>query len=129
MLRLTRSLKGRGTRSSTTLRPMSTRRPYFTPDERTLFINVQHPGEVTSEPTQTIPFGDIADYTSWWPAGDKSANRNPATPRPATVAISRPRRWREGANLIPRPEGFDDHGHGDHDGHGKRSRRDLLRRG
>ena len=108
--------------------------PYFTPDERTLFLNVQHPGEVTSDPAQTIAFGDVPNYTSWWPAGDKTAGRNPATPRPATVAISRPRRWQEGSNLIPRPEGFEEHpshgGHHDHDDdhHGRKSRRDLFKR-
>ena len=113
--------------------------PYFTPDEGTLFLNVQHPGEVTSDPAQTIAFGDVPNYTSWWPAGDKSAGRNPATPRPATVAITRPRRWQEGSNLIPRPEGFEEHPphgghHGDDDHHGhdddrdRKSRRDLFKR-
>jgi uncharacterized protein len=107
--------------------------PYFTPDERTLFLNVQHPGEVTEASTSTVAFGDIANYSSWWPAGDKSAGRTQATPRPATVAITRPRRWKEGSNLLPRPEGFDehddDHGHWhDDDDRGGRSRRDFLGR-
>jgi secreted PhoX family phosphatase len=79
--------------------------PYFTPDEQTLFLNVQHPGEGTSDPSSTIAYGDEANYTSYWPRGDKTAARNPALPRPATVAITRPprRRYREGSNLIPRP--------------------------
>ncbi|MBA4493024.1 PhoX family protein [Paenactinomyces guangxiensis] len=44
--------------------------PDFTPDEKTLFIAVQHPGEETSDP---------AKPTSNWPYGD--------IPRPAVVAI------------------------------------------
>jgi hypothetical protein len=66
--------------------------PYFTPDEQTLFVNVQHPGEVTGE-TATSPgvFGQEATYTSWWPEGNKTDNDNPSTPKPSTVAITRKR--------------------------------------
>jgi uncharacterized protein len=107
--------------------------PYFSPDERTLFLNVQHPGEVTSDPSSTIAYGDVVNYTSYWPAGDKTAGRNPSLPRPATVAITRPSRgrWPEGANLIPRPEGFEEHpSHGGRNGHRKHhSRRDFFKRG
>ncbi|TLS49894.1 DUF839 domain-containing protein [Paenibacillus antri] len=48
--------------------------PWFTPDERTLFLAVQHPGENTE---------DAAKPTSMWPhrKGDDQ-------PRPAVVAIS-----------------------------------------
>jgi uncharacterized protein len=48
--------------------------PWFTPDERTLFLAVQHPGENTE---------DAAKPTSMWPhrKGDNQ-------PRPAVVAIS-----------------------------------------
>lgn len=48
--------------------------PWFTPDERTLFLAVQHPGENTSE---------LAKPTSMWPhrSGD-------TMPRPAVVAIT-----------------------------------------
>lgn len=48
--------------------------PWFTPDERTLFLSVQHPGENTT---------DAAKPTSMWPhrQGDDQ-------PRPAVVAIS-----------------------------------------
>lgn len=48
--------------------------PWFTPDERTLFLAVQHPGEETE---------DAANPTSMWPhrPGDNQ-------PRPAVVAIS-----------------------------------------
>jgi secreted PhoX family phosphatase len=45
--------------------------PYFTPDGKTLFLSVQHPGEESEskdEPTSTWPDGDI--------------------PRPAVVAIT-----------------------------------------
>ncbi|MBW5445978.1 DUF839 domain-containing protein [Cohnella sp. CFH 77786] len=47
--------------------------PFFTPDERTLFLSIQHPGEETS---------DLSKPTSLWPhrPGDK-------IPREAVVAI------------------------------------------
>ena len=64
--------------------------PYFTPDEGTLFVNVQHPGENTA----TLPearFGQEVTYTSWWPEGNRTANENPSTPMPSTVAITRSR--------------------------------------
>jgi secreted PhoX family phosphatase len=44
--------------------------PWWTPDEKTLFVAVQHPGEETTDP---------ANPTSRWPRGD--------IPRPAVVAI------------------------------------------
>jgi secreted PhoX family phosphatase len=62
--------------------------PYFTPDERTLFLNVQHPGEETGN----LAVADIADpstFTSWWPRGDRTAGRDPSIPLPATVVITR----------------------------------------
>jgi len=48
--------------------------PFFTPDEQTLFLSVQHPGEETT---------DLNNPTSRWPhrAGDTKA-------RAAVVAIS-----------------------------------------
>jgi uncharacterized protein len=66
--------------------------PYFTPDEETLFVNIQHPGETTGIRT-TSPgvFGQEATYTSWWPEGNKTAGDNPSTPMPSTVAITRGR--------------------------------------
>jgi uncharacterized protein len=68
--------------------------PYFTPDEETLFVNVQHPGETTGiRATSPGIFGQEATYTSWWPEGNKTANENPSTPLPSTVAISRGRPW------------------------------------
>jgi secreted PhoX family phosphatase len=66
--------------------------PYFTPDEETLFLNVQHPGEVTGiSATSPGIFGQEATYTSWWPEGNKTANDNPSTPLPSTVVITRGR--------------------------------------
>jgi uncharacterized protein len=62
--------------------------PYFTPNEKTLFCNVQHPGENTSSTDEAV-FGQETTYTSWWPEGDKTAGDNPSTPKPSTVAISR----------------------------------------
>jgi uncharacterized protein len=66
--------------------------PYFTPDEETLFLNVQHPGEVTGiSATSPGVFGQEVTYTSWWPEGNKTTGENPATPMPSTVAITRGR--------------------------------------
>jgi secreted PhoX family phosphatase len=66
--------------------------PYFTPDEDTLFVNIQHPGETTGiRPTSPGIFGQEATYTSWWPEGNKTAGDNPSTPLPSTVAITRAR--------------------------------------
>ena len=50
----------------------------MTPDRRTLFINIQHPGDSTSA-------GDagLQDYASNWPAGGNSR------PRSATVIITK----------------------------------------
>ena len=66
--------------------------PYFTPDEETLFVNTQHPGETTGI-TATSPgiFGQETTYTSWWPEGNKTENDTPSTPKPSTVAITRAR--------------------------------------
>jgi uncharacterized protein len=45
--------------------------PFFTPDGKTLFLAVQHPGEATK---------DVNEPTSTWPDGD--------IPRPAVIAIT-----------------------------------------
>ena len=64
--------------------------PYFTPNEKTLFCNVQHPGENTAgSSTSPAVFGQEVTYSSWWPEGNKTTGENPSTPRPSTVAISR----------------------------------------
>jgi uncharacterized protein len=64
--------------------------PYFTPDEKALFVNVQHPGEVTGDASDAPGvFGQEATYTSWWPEGNKAAADNPSTPKPSTVVITR----------------------------------------
>lgn len=58
--------------------------PYFTPDEQTLFVNVQHPGEESKgDPS------NVNDYTSWWPAGNRTAGQNPSKPIPSLVAITK----------------------------------------
>jgi uncharacterized protein len=76
--------------------------PYFTPDEETFFVNVQHPGEQTGN-SASAPgvFGQESTYTSWWPEGNKTAGDNPATPKPATVAIRRARRGERGDRFVP----------------------------
>lgn len=69
--------------------------PYFTPNEHTFFVNVQHPGETTGMTTSSPGvFGQEATYSSWWPEGNRTKWRNPATPKPSTVAITRVRRRR-----------------------------------
>jgi secreted PhoX family phosphatase len=81
--------------------------PYFTPDEDTLFVNVQHPGELANVNSTSI-FGQPATYTSYWPNGENSPDvkRNPSTPKPSTVVITRPKRFADGMNVIPRPAGY-----------------------
>jgi secreted PhoX family phosphatase len=84
--------------------------PYFTPDEDTLFVNVQHPGELANL-NSTSKFGQPETYTSYWPDGSNNGladRRNPSTPKPSTVVITRPskRRYAAGMNVIPRPVGF-----------------------
>jgi uncharacterized protein len=79
--------------------------PYFTPDEDTLFVNVQHPGELANVNATSV-FGQPATYTSYWPDGNKTENRNPSTPKPSTVVITRAKRFADGMNVIPRPAGF-----------------------
>jgi uncharacterized protein len=64
--------------------------PYFTPDEETFFVNVQHPGEATGLRADAPGvFGQEETYTSWWPEGNRTAGDLPSTPKPSTVAISR----------------------------------------
>lgn len=50
-----------------------------TPDGRTLFVNVQHPGEN----------GDLSNLTSQWPASQTGAPSSPARPRSATIVITK----------------------------------------
>ncbi|HMP11766.1 PhoX family phosphatase [Hydrogenophaga sp.] len=69
----------------------------FTPDRRTMFVNVQHPGEVGSHPNRPAQSGDdqIARNPtafSIWPASQTNppANRADAgRPRSATVVVRR----------------------------------------
>jgi uncharacterized protein len=79
--------------------------PYFTPDESTFFVDVQHPGELANEKGSPAVFGQPETYSSYWPASSKSNGGAPATPRPATVVITKPKRFKPGDNLIPRPPG------------------------
>ena len=77
--------------------------PYFTPDGNTLFVDVQHPGEETgSSSTAPGSFGRESSYTSWWPDGNRTADDNPSTPKPATVVITRPKNKKEpGSRFVP----------------------------
>jgi secreted PhoX family phosphatase len=56
------------------------------PDGRTLFINIQHPGETTA----IADIGDPAKYTSHWPGNaGYGAGGASARPRSATIAITK----------------------------------------
>jgi uncharacterized protein len=61
-----------------------------TPDGRTMFVNVQHPGEDTSAANVAAGLGD---FTSYWPAGERApgspVQANGARPRSATVVITK----------------------------------------
>ena len=84
--------------------------PYFTPDEQTLFVNVQHPGEETPTAAKGGVYGDVSTYTSYWPKGNKSTGQNPSTPIPSLVAISKVPPGETpapGGNVIPPPPGAD----------------------
>jgi secreted PhoX family phosphatase len=59
--------------------------PTFLQQQKTLFLNVQHPGEET--PNRGGVVNLPATYTSWWPEGNKTAGTNPSTPKPSLVAI------------------------------------------
>jgi uncharacterized protein len=64
--------------------------PAFVPEEKTLFLNVQHPGEET--PNRGGVPGNPQTYTSWWPSGNKTAGTGtPAKPKPSLVAITKNR--------------------------------------
>ncbi|MCU0775733.1 MAG: DUF839 domain-containing protein, partial [Ideonella sp.] len=61
-----------------------------TPDGKTMFVNVQHPGEDTPAANVTANAGD---FTSYWPAAERAPGSaaNPTAPRPrsATVVITK----------------------------------------
>ncbi len=61
-----------------------------TPDGKTMFVNVQHPGEDT--PTANVA-ANGGDFNSYWPAGERvpgsAAVANGARPRSATVVITK----------------------------------------
>jgi uncharacterized protein len=57
----------------------------MTPDQRTMFVNIQHPGESTTHWNGTTPPTPTNPSTvSNWPYGTAS---NPRRPRPATVVV------------------------------------------
>ena len=76
--------------------------PYFTPDEQTLFINVQHPGE---ESSNAGTYGQPTTYTSYWPTGNKTTGQSPAEPLPSLVAVTklRPDVPDQGSPVVPPP--------------------------
>jgi secreted PhoX family phosphatase len=77
--------------------------PWFTPDEETLFLNVQHPGEESTTNGDGSP-GSFEGLTSYWPRGNKTLGFNPSQPIPSMVAISRVRPGDPpGSPVIPAP--------------------------
>jgi hypothetical protein len=65
--------------------------PYFTPDERTLFLNIQHPGEESDagggNPDDNA--SQTAGLSSYWPRGNRTTGQNPSKPLPSMVAITK----------------------------------------
>jgi secreted PhoX family phosphatase len=60
--------------------------PTFVHEQKTLFLNVQHPGEET--PNRGGIVGNPSTYTSWWPEGNRTAGTGtPGKPKPSLVAI------------------------------------------
>jgi secreted PhoX family phosphatase len=60
--------------------------PTYVHQQRTLFLNVQHPGEETQRAGGVV--GSPATYTSWWPDGNKTAGTGtPGKPKPSLVAV------------------------------------------
>jgi secreted PhoX family phosphatase len=55
--------------------------PWFTDDEQTLFLSVQHPGEESRSK-------DEKDLTSHWPPAARWSKRADKLPRPAVIAIT-----------------------------------------
>lgn len=51
-----------------------------TPDGKTIFVNIQHPGENTADADIATP----ANYESHWPAGDATSR-----PRSSTIVITK----------------------------------------
>jgi uncharacterized protein len=61
--------------------------PSFNMEEKTLFLNVQHPGEETPNQPGADP-KNPQTFTSWWPEGNRTAGTGtPAKPKPSLVAI------------------------------------------
>lgn len=61
-----------------------------TPDGRTMFVNVQHPGEDT--PAANVA-ANAGDFSSYWPGGERAPGSAPTAngprPRSATVVITK----------------------------------------
>jgi secreted PhoX family phosphatase len=82
--------------------------PYFTPDERTLFVNVQHPGEESDAPAGAggNPDDNAANaegLTSYWPRGNITTGQNPQKPLPSMVGITKLAAPGAGTPIIPPP--------------------------
>ncbi|MGY8904914.1 MAG: PhoX family protein [Burkholderiales bacterium] len=66
-----------------------------TPDGRTMFVNIQHPGEDTANANLVPPAGSTGagNFNSYWPTAERApgstANVNGARPRSGTVVITR----------------------------------------
>jgi secreted PhoX family phosphatase len=68
--------------------------PFFTPDDRTVFVSIQHPGvdlftwtSIVTAPSTTV--GTFASPGSSWNTTPPIPGKTPGVPRPATIAIRR----------------------------------------
>jgi secreted PhoX family phosphatase len=60
--------------------------PTYNNLQKTLFLNVQHPGEESQRAGGVV--GDPSTFTSWWPDGNKTEGTGtPGKPKPSLVAI------------------------------------------
>jgi secreted PhoX family phosphatase len=85
--------RGHGKALVCTVRGCEATGPFFTPDDRTLFMSIQHPGvdmfTWTSATAVTASVGTFAAPGSAWNTTPPIAGKTPGVPRAAAIAIRR----------------------------------------